>query len=274
MKIKMVVTDLDGTLAKSDSSICKVDIETLNKLGQMNVCRVIATGRSVFSARKVLDDNFPIDYLVFSSGAGIMNWNNKEIIHTQHLKKEEVQKIAEILLEQQVDFSIQDPIPNNHCYSYALHNKDNDDFNRRLSIYKDFTRPLDMEAIDEASQVIAILGEDVTWFNNLSQLFDNIKIVRATSPLDGKTIWMEFFPAQVSKSYGINYLCQLLNINQNQTVGIGNDYNDLDLLDYCKYSFVVDNAPAELKKKYPSVASNDMNGFTHLINELTHSSHT
>jgi Cof subfamily protein (haloacid dehalogenase superfamily) len=273
MNIKMVVTDLDGTLARSDSSICKVDIETLNKLGDLGVCRVIATGRSFFSARKVLDENFPIDYLVFSSGAGIMDWKNKVIIHQQHLTKDEVQKIAEILLEQQVDFSIQDKIPNNHCYSYALHNKKNEDFNRRLAIYEEFTRPLDMKTIDEASQVIAILGEDVEWFNHLSQLFENIKIVRATSPLDGKTIWMEFFPSHVSKSYGINYLCQLLKIDKNQTVGIGNDYNDLDLLNYCEYSFVVDNAPAELKKKYPSVASNDMNGFTHLINELTHSNH-
>lgn len=270
MNIKMVVTDLDGTLARSDSSICKVDIETLTKLGDLNVCRVIATGRSVFSARKVLDENFPIDYLVFSSGAGIMDWKNKEIIHAQHLTKEEVKGIAEVLLDHQVDFSIQDKIPNNHCYSYVLHNKKNEDFKRRLAIYEEFTRPLDMKTIDEASQIIAILGENVAWFNTLSRMFDNVKVVRATSPLDGKTIWMEFFPQHVSKSYGINYLCQLLEIDKNQTVGIGNDYNDLDLLSYCAYSFVVNNAPEELKRKYPSVASNDMNGFTHLINKLTH----
>ncbi|MCW8892408.1 MAG: Cof-type HAD-IIB family hydrolase [Deltaproteobacteria bacterium] len=268
MNIKMVVTDLDGTLAKSDSSICTVEIETLEKLGELGVCRVIATGRSLFSARKVLTADFPIDYLVFSTGAGILNWKSQEILHEQHLPKEEVISIAKMLIEHQVDFSVQDKIPDNHCFSYVLFNQENEDFRRRLSIYEGFTRPLDINALDDASQIIAILEDDVEWFEELSRKFDDVKVIRATSPLNGKSIWMEFFPQHVSKSYGIQYLCELLQIDKSQTIGIGNDFNDIDLLNYCKYSFVVDNAPTELKQKYPSVASNDMNGFTDFINKL------
>lgn len=267
----MVVTDLDGTLARSDTNICPVDIATLEKIGDSGVCRVIATGRSYFSAQRILTADFPIDYLVFSCGAGIMNWKNKDIIHAQHLPRKKVEKITKVLLAQQVDFSIQDKIPKNHYFSYILNNKNNEDFKRRLKIYTGFSRPLDVSKIDEASQVIAILGEDVDWFNELSRMFDDVKIIRATSPLDGKTIWMEFFPQHISKSYGINYLCELLKIDRDQTVGIGNDYNDLDFLNYCKYSFFVDNAPDEIKKQFPVVASNNMNGFTQLINELIHS---
>jgi len=267
----MVVTDLDGTLARSDSSISSVDVETLNRIGASDVYRVIATGRSYFSACKVLTADFPIDFLVFSCGAGIMNWKTKEVIHAQHLPKEKVNKIAKKLLDHLVDFSIQDKIPDNHYFSYILHNKNNGDFKRRLAIYDGYTRPLDVSKIEAASQVIAILGEDVDWFDRLSRMFNDVKVIRATSPLDGKTLWMEFFPQHVSKSYGIKYLCTLLNIDRDQTAGIGNDYNDLDFLNFCKYSFVVDNAPEELKQKYPSVASNNMNGFSHLINKLIYS---
>jgi len=270
MNIKMVITDLDGTLAKSDSSICPVDRKTLIKLGEKNVQRVIATGRSLYSAAKVLDDNFPIDYLVFTSGAGIMEWKSKKIIHSQHLSPREVEQITAVLMSQKIDFSVQDKIPENHYYSYILYNPENEDFKRRLAIYNGFTRPFKKGSMKEASQIIAILGRNTTRFQQLSRMFSNIKIVRATSPLDGKTIWMEFFPRHVSKSYGVNYLCQLLNIDKSQTVSVGNDYNDLDLLDFCAYSFVVENAPEELKKLYPAVASNDMNGFTDLINALTH----
>lgn len=272
MDIQMVVTDLDGTLARSDSSISPVDIDTLNKIGTSGICRVIATGRSYFSACKILTPDFPIDYLVFSCGAGVMDWKTKKIINTQHLPKDKVEKIAKVLLDHLVDFSIQDKIPDNHFFSYVLHNKNNEDFKRRLAIYDGYTRPLDTSKIEAASQVIAILGEDPDWFDELSGMFTDVKVIRATSPLDGKTLWMEFFPQHVSKSYGIKYLCELLNIRRNQTIGLGNDYNDLDLLNYCKYSFVVDNAPEELKKKYPAVTSNDMNGLTHLINKLIPSS--
>lgn len=270
MNIKMVVTDLDGTLAKSDSSICPVDIETLKRIGESGVYRVIATGRNYFSACKVLNDDFPIDYLVFSCGAGIMNWKTKEIIQAQHLPKDKVKNIAKILLDHQVDFSIQDKIPDNHHFCYSLRNEDNADFKRRLDIYNGYTRPLDVSNFDEASQIIAILGKDTGWFDELSALLQDVKVIRATSPLDGKTLWMEILPRHVSKSYGVDYLCKLLNVNKSHTIGIGNDYNDLDFLSYCQHSFVVANAPEELKKKYPAVASNDSNGFTHMVNQLIH----
>lgn len=271
MNVKMIVTDLDGTLARSDSQICPVDIETLKTLGTMNVYRVIATGRSLYSARKVLAEDCPIDYLVLSSGAGIMDWKRQRIINAESLERPLVKRIAESLIESRIDFSIQDPIPANHRFSYSRPNPDNADFNRRLDIYREFARPLVFDEIGDASQIIAILDNNVEHFNRLKKRFDevDVKIIRATSPLDGKSIWMEFFPAHVSKSFGIDYLCRLLAVDRRQTVGIGNDYNDLDLLRFCERSFVVENAPAELKALYPSVASNDMNGFTDLINRLT-----
>ncbi|SDZ78486.1 hypothetical protein SAMN05660420_00294 [Desulfuromusa kysingii] len=268
MKIKMVVTDLDGTLARSDATICPVDRKALETIGSAGICRVIATGRSYFSACKVLSADFPIDYLVFSCGAGIMDWQTKEIIQAQHLPQKKVETITKILLDHKVDFSIQDRIPNNHHFSYSLPNKDNQDFKRRLAIYRDYCRELDLNKIEEASQIIAILGDSTVWFEQLSQKFNNVKIVRATSPLDGKTLWMEILPPLASKSSGVDYLCTLLNISSTQTVAIGNDYNDVDMLSYCKYSFVVANAPEELKNSYPTVASNDRNGFSQLVNQL------
>ena len=78
--LKMVITDLDGTLANRDGKISKADLNTLEQLGEQNITRVIATGRSIYSAKKVLDENLPIDYLLFSSGAGILHWHRKEII--------------------------------------------------------------------------------------------------------------------------------------------------------------------------------------------------
>lgn len=264
----MVVSDLDGTLTRSDLSICSVDIQTLKKLGDQGVCRVIATGRNLFSVRKVLTDDFPVDFLIFSSGTGIMNWDTQEIIHSQHMPGKEVEQIASVLLEHRVDFCIQDKTPDNHRFSYILHNQDNNDFKRRLKLCAEFIRPFEIDTITDASQIIAILGQDVERFNQLCRLFEDANIIRATSPLDGKTIWMEFFPRHVSKAYGVDYLCQRLGIDRDHTVGIGNDYNDLDLLNYCKHSFLVANAPEELKQKYPVVASNDMNGFSQLIDQL------
>jgi hypothetical protein len=61
-------TDLDGTLLNGDGSLSSVNQQALHHLADQGVLRVAATGRSLYSARKVLDPAFPIDVLIFSSG--------------------------------------------------------------------------------------------------------------------------------------------------------------------------------------------------------------
>ena len=47
---ELVVTDLDGTLLGSNREAGKRNLHTLHNLGEQGILRVIATGRSLFSA--------------------------------------------------------------------------------------------------------------------------------------------------------------------------------------------------------------------------------
>ena len=60
-EIKMVVTDLDGTLLQTDHTISPEDTETLIELGCLDVCRVAATGRNLFKVRQVLTPETPFE---------------------------------------------------------------------------------------------------------------------------------------------------------------------------------------------------------------------
>ena len=63
---KMIVTDLDGTLLNSEGQVSNRNYETLNKLKDLGHLRVIATGRSLFSTKKILTLDFPFDHLISS----------------------------------------------------------------------------------------------------------------------------------------------------------------------------------------------------------------
>jgi hypothetical protein len=41
---------------------------------------------------------------------------------------------------------------------------------------------------------------------------------------------------------------------------VGNDYNDLDLLEWAAHSFVVENAPDDMKNRFETVSSNNNGG--------------
>ncbi|MDI3526847.1 MAG: hypothetical protein PWR03_1030 [Tenuifilum sp.] len=269
--IKLVATDLDGTLLRSDLSFNKRDIMMLEELGRKGVVRVIATGRSPYSASTVLDDNFPIDFLVFSSGAGVMRWSDKSIIHTNELSEKVVNQVVRVLLELNVDFMIHEPIPLNHCFHFHKTGNPNADFDNRISLYKAFSQPfaVGLPYPGPASQILSILPNNIALFNRIAkQLGPNVQVIRATSPLDGESIWMEIFPLGVSKSNGLAWLCENeCGILQTEVLAIGNDYNDLDMLKWAGMAFVVDNAPDELKSNFNTAPTNNNAGFSFAVNE-------
>ncbi|PKQ62791.1 hypothetical protein BZG02_11365 [Labilibaculum filiforme] len=269
-KIKIVVTDLDGTLLPSQGSISKINYDTLVNLTDKNIVRVIATGRSLYSAMAVLAEDFPIDYLIFSSGAGIVQWNTKELIYSQHIKAEEVLELSKILIDHKIDFMIHDPIPLNHQFWYYQSGNKNLDFDRRLTLYKQFATPVGKleDTRRDACQLLAILPNKVAWFEELKAKFTDIKIIRATSPLDHESIWMEIFPIHISKGLGCQWLCNKLGISNTESFAIGNDYNDIDLLEWATHSFVVANAPKELQTKYQVTDSVSEDGFAKAVKQI------
>jgi Cof subfamily protein (haloacid dehalogenase superfamily) len=269
LNLRMFVTDLDGTLLNDMGSVSQSDVNTLIELGNRGIIRVIATGRSPYSYSKALPDDFPVDYLIFSSGAGAVDLKNKNLIYTTEVAANQVQAIVDELMRHNVDFMIHEPIPSNHRFLYYRSGNDNPDFDRRLAVYQPFCQPFapGVNYGSSAAQVIAILPHDVEWFEKIKCSFPELKVIRATSPLDGHSIWMEIFRRDVSKAFGIENICKLTNIKPHEVATIGNDYNDLDMLSHFPNSYVVSNAPEELKNQFEVVKSNNESGFTDAVNK-------
>ncbi len=266
----MVVTDLDGTLLNSDGLADKPNIDTLENLAEHGIVRVIATGRSLFSVNKVIADDFPVDYIIFSSGAGVIRWSDKQIIHQRQLSQPETQNVINEFIELGLDFMVHDTIPHNHFFYYHTISNHNSDFYRRIEIYKAFCSPYisGVEFPNGSTQLLAVLPNNPDLFYALSVKFPDLKIIRTTSPLDGDSIWMEVFPLDVSKAYGISWLCSkevLCDIKE--VISIGNDFNDLDMLELTDISYVVSNAPNEFLARFKMVPSNDENGFSVAVND-------
>jgi Cof subfamily protein (haloacid dehalogenase superfamily) len=268
--IKMVVTDLDGTLLNSNREVSSEDFNTLIELGEQGIIRVIATGRSPFSFQRVMPAEFPIDYLVFSSGAGIMDYRTKEILYTKNLPEQIVRTIASQLHEMDVTFKVLAPVPDNHYYVYYQNGELHPDFARRMELYRGFEKPISFDPpnFGEACQFLIILPPDPARFEELKALFHGVKVIRATSPLDHESIWMEIYHEEVSKGNAVESLCKTHQIKHSEVLGIGNDYNDTDLLGFVGNPFVVANAPSELKALYNEVSSHNESGFSEAVRTM------
>ena len=263
----MVVTDLDGTLLGPHGRISPADLSTLEALGEHGVVRVIATGRSLYSARRVIAPDLPIDYLIFSSGAGVMSWPSQTLLHEHHLTGEETSLVAEYLITHGFDFMLHLPIPENHRFFYHDSGNAVDDFMTRLRIYREFATPLKEggKAYGQACQFVAVTQNDPDFYHAIKERFSQLSVIRTTSPLDGDSIWIEIFPRSVSKALAAGWLCAFAKVPPEGVLGIGNDYNDLDLLEWAAQAAVVSNAPADLQSCYEVTGANFESGFTQAV---------
>src|SRR6056297_2875629 len=271
MKPEMVITDLDGTFLNSSGEISPENRKTMFQLGELGIVRVIATGRSLYSLRRAVPSNLPIDYIVFSSGAGIYDWQNKTILESNHLNSDSVEKSVKAFHRRKIDFFVHCPIPENHKFDYYTYDSNHStDVWERIELYKQFANPIDdlqKYEYEQSCQVIGITQNNLKHLNAVKNDLEELKVIRATSPINNQSLSIEVFPGHISKAAACQNLCSRLQISSKNTLGIGNDYNDLDLLEWVNEAYVVKNAPPRLKQNFMTIHNNDRNGFSKLISE-------
>lgn len=265
--MKAVITDLDGTLTTERGIIGQTNIDTLIRLGETGIIRIIATGRSLHSLHKIIPADFPVDFVIFTTGAGIIDWKTKSLIFEKNLPADLSERARRILTEEHLDFFVHFPVPDNHYYYYHYTGRDNPDFDYRYKISSEFSSPLTKELSESAAQLLTIVPENaIDVYDTLVTKLDFCKVIRTTSPLDDKTMWIEIFEKDVSKGSAADWLMNRFNVNKNDVIVIGNDFNDLDMLEWGIHSYVLANGPDELKLKYKPAKSNSENGFSDVIN--------
>ena len=334
---RMFVTDLDGTLFTDKRVIHEKDMAALKTLGKKGVVRVFATGRSIYSFQKAVAlmgfssdcNDMPVDYVIFSTGAGIMECSRGEIIKSESLKATDVWRISDCFDRHRLDYMVHKPVPDTRYFVYKTNNfggetaavgddcaldagnarrespmrdtsktknprmensreehlkreksraedpksEKNPDFHARIALYHRYGTPMGENGVNgfgEATEVLAIVpparGHGVA--DIIQQTLSEFSVIRATSPLDGQSVWIEVFSPGVSKSRAASWLAGSLEVRQKDVMAVGNDYNDLDLLAWAGKGFAVANAPEAVRDRFETVPSNNMCGVAELVERL------
>lgn len=266
---RLFITDLDGTLMMDDKTIAARDWKALEKLRQNGVITAAATGRSVYLLEKILNTveltecpgPFPIDYVLFSTGAGIMELPSSNIIFKKSLGLSDVRVITEYFDKNKLDYMIHREIPHTREFLYRSHGSPNPDFETRLAFHSKYGLPWEGEphSLVSATQVLAVIpdGADMPGIETIKKDLSDFSVIQATSPLDHRSAWIEVFHKEVSKSKAAAFLAKKLAIHSQDTIAVGNDYNDEDLLSWSGKGYVVENAPECLRQGYETVSSNN-----------------
>jgi Cof subfamily protein (haloacid dehalogenase superfamily) len=263
--MKIVAIDLDGTLLPHGGKVSNRDLDTLRMLGNRGVVRVLATGRSFYAILRNIPRTFPIDYLIFSTGVGVMDWRTGEIIFSAQLSSSRVEHLVKELTRHRLDFMLHKPVPDTHHFYYSATEHPISDFHERMRHYPDYCFPLREDEYPESCQALAFIEPDMERYERIAASLSGFKVIRTTSPINGENMWIEVFDQNVSKGHALELLAGRLKVSRGDVMVVGNDFNDVDMLDFTPHSYVVANAPEQLRRQHQLVADATSSGFSEAV---------
>lgn len=262
MAVKLIMTDLDGTLFKDDhESISKRNITALRRANENGIKICISTGRTkslIFDAISAVPF---ADYIITSNGAVTYDAQTDEIIASELLDAEKSKKVFEIINAHSLTHEI---YFEGECfldgYSAKLYNYGNISAHY-LKVLKDKANvvPNLSEHIGnrgvEKINIMHVTGEELEEVKNVIL---NIGGIFVTSSIP-ENLEMNNFNA--NKGYALKSLCKILNISENEVMAFGDSGNDCEMLKTAGYSFATANAWEEAKRAAKGITlSNEDDG--------------
>lgn len=266
MKHRLCVTDLDGTLLHSNHKISDVNRKCLQELGERGIIRVLATGRSLWSLKQVITTEALFDYLIVATGAGILSWPEEELLYSTNILQPDITRVYHALEALDVDYMMHHGVPDTHLMEYRAR-KGCSDFWHRIKYHQRFASPLNPEAIAtmEAVTLFLAIADDPDMYQVLKEKLAPLTVISTTSATDQSSIWIEVLGQQVNKGSALSWLLKHLAIDPDHCMVIGNEMNDLHMLDAVPNAYVPHNAIPHLLSRFTHVAHHDDDGFSEAV---------
>lgn len=257
--IKLIATDLDGTLLNSNKELPEGFREWV--LGHKDIKVVIASGRQYYNIKKL----FPgmEDSLVFMADNGGLVFENNKTIYISEMKKEDVIYCIEQFHEKEklpIILSGEKSAYMEHAPEEAENNAHM--YYERLEFTSDLRKCVKKDRIIKIA--VFIEGHKAEKrYNRLGDFHSRLEAV-----LSGNC-WIDIANKTVDKGNAVRILQEKYGISAVNCMAFGDYLNDLHMLLRCGESYAMQNAHPSLKEiaKYVT-CSNDDGGVMEVLKTL------
>lgn len=241
MAIKLIVSDLDGTLLDSEKRLPSDFFEVMDELERRGITFAVASGRTYSAAEHLFPEKYRKSIALICDN-GACTYLNDELVHTAPLDRAVYEEILDAC-DRIGGFKLV------VCAAGGVYHLKNSEefFNEVGKFYKKHAEIEDFRAIDDTIFKMAICDERGTYTHGKPR-FDKIFGDRLNVQVSGE-IWMDVMTAGVSKGKALNALQQRLGVTRAETMAFGDYFNDLDMLQSAEWSFCPENGHEEIKRQ-------------------------
>lgn len=265
-KIKLICSDLDGTLLAPDGSVTDATLSAIERLKKRGVELVPTTGRSIGAINKRLRNHPAIRYIISSDGSVINDMRLDERDEAL-LCGDELRRVLEILKDYDVLFL-------NHVRGedmVAYEDATEEAFERcnvtpyyRKFITERTARAESREKLLSEPSVEFVCGifarpEDYEEAKARILEIDGVECVSAAPGI------MEVVNERAGKGNGVIRIAEKLGIPLESVITVGDSENDVSMISLTPASFAMENASEVLKREANYIACHNSEGLAEYL---------
>ncbi len=259
----LICTDLDGTLLQKNKDISEEDLRAISYFKENGGIFTFVTGRMPFFVSDIYEKAGPNAPIGCVNGGGLYDYT-KEAYLWHSTMSDSVLELVRCVDDAFPDVGIQ---VNTFYHTYfCKENKVMEVFRQITGLenlvcrYDAVTEPIAKILFGSADNDEILAMEAMLKSHPLASEFDFIRSERAL---------YEILPKGISKGTSIEKLCELLNLDKNKTVAIGDYNNDIPMFRAAKVGIAVANAcEAALEAADFVTVSNEENAVARVIYDL------
>ncbi|MEZ7499774.1 Cof-type HAD-IIB family hydrolase [Flavobacterium sp. Arc3] len=261
-KIKVVISDLDGTLLNREHRISEYTKTVFAELHNQGYLIIVATGRHHLDAMPIVEGlGFPV-YLVTSNGARIHS-PKKELLFSHNISSEAIKSVLSLDISE--DFTT--VVFKEDVWFTNKHNEALNSFQTELNYLPELVNYATMEDLSAIKMFFTHERH-----SKLIELRDKIieKHSDDFSHAFSLPLCLEFMDKTVDKSVAIAKILEIENLDFHETISFGDGYNDENMLNATAKGLLMGNAPDSLKSKLSHlevISANYDNGVATYLSE-------
>jgi Cof subfamily protein (haloacid dehalogenase superfamily) len=276
--IRLIALDIDGTLTDPSYQVSARNIAALRAAHQVGIEIVLATGRRHDYAMPIAHElGFPL-YLISSNGALIRS-SVGETFFTDKLPASTALELIQYMSEFRGSAVLTFDRSTNVAGNESLVLESADELNKSIARWMELNRPY----IKFVSPLEDALTEDplqamycgrVAFMEGVQQRLSHAsfldKITVMKTQYDHRDLCiLDILNRECSKGHALKRWAAQQGINREQVMAIGDNYNDLEMLEFAGLAIVMGNASKEMKQNgWKVTASNAESGVAQAVEEI------
>jgi Cof subfamily protein (haloacid dehalogenase superfamily) len=261
---RLVASDIDGTLIRSDGKLSPRTSDVLDRLYSRGIPTVLVTGRPVRWLRQLYDQMVEPLPAVCANGAVVYDPDTDEILHTAPLSVEVLLDVVGKLREGIPDIALAVEVENGRSFWYEekwpLHWDGEHKAVRVLASREELT----------SVPAVKLLARSAAYEpDEFAELVSSTLGGLAEATHSSSSALVEISAAGVTKAAGLAWLCEREGFTAQDVVAFGDMPNDLPLLAWAGRSVAMGNAhPAVREVADEATLTNDEDGVAVYLEKL------